>query len=118
MISMTHDGLGTFVAADPRRSLRTEHELGDLWLGDGFPPPGWRAAWLPVTGELYLQRLGGVGPGGRVTVVAQFADEHELETCLAGWDEICGRVGSVRWLLARLGIDDTNLPASVGAGQA
>ena len=40
----TYDSLGAFVGDDPRRELRGEHELGDLWLGDGFPPPAWRAA--------------------------------------------------------------------------
>ncbi|MFP5379381.1 MAG: hypothetical protein ACLGHP_06475, partial [Vicinamibacteria bacterium] len=57
MTPTTHDSLSAFVADDPRRELRSELELGDWWLGDGFPPPAWRAAWLPLTGELYMQRL-------------------------------------------------------------
>jgi hypothetical protein len=118
MTPTTHDSLSAFVADDPRRELRSELELGDWWLGDGFPPPAWRAAWLPVTGELYMQRLGGVRPGGRVTVVAHFADEITLGERLGGWEDICGTSGSVHWLLQRLGIDDTTLPATAGAGEA
>jgi hypothetical protein len=114
----THDSLGAFVVEDPRRELRSERELGTFWLGDGFPPPAWRAAWLPLTGELYLQRIGGVRPGGRVTVVAHFADEATLDTRLAGWEDVADTSGSVHWLLERLGIDDSHLPTSAGGGEA
>jgi hypothetical protein len=117
MTPSTHDSLGAFVGEDPRRELRHERELGDFWLGDGFPPPAWRAAWLPLTGELYVQRIGGVRPGGRVTVVAHFADESTLGERLAGWEDIAGTRGSVHWLLRRLGLDDTHLPATAGAGE-
>lgn len=112
----TYDSLGAFVGDDPRRELRSEHELGDFWLGDGFPPPAWRGAWMPATGELYIQRIGGVRPGGRVTVVAHFADESTLGERLAGWEDIAGTGGSVHWLLERLGIDDSDVPATAGAG--
>ena len=114
----THDSLGAFVGEDPRRELRDERELGDFWLGDGFPAPAWRAAWLPRTGELYMQRVGGVRPGGRVTVVAHFADESALHDRLAGWEDVAGTSGSVHWLLRRLGIDDSHLPVTAGAGDA
>ena len=89
----THDSLGAFVAADPRRELRNERELGDFWLADGFPAAAWRAAWLPRTGELYMQRIGGVPPSGHVTVVARCADEAALEARLAGWEEVAGHSG-------------------------
>jgi hypothetical protein len=114
----THDSLGAFVSEDPRRELRHERELGDFWMGDGFPAPAWRAAWLPGTGELYMQRIGGVRPGGRVTVVGHFADEAALGERLAGWDDVVGTSGSVHWLLGRLGIDHSHLPATAGAGEA
>jgi hypothetical protein len=115
---LTHDSLSAFVSEDPRRELRNERELGDFWLGDGFPAPAWRAAWLPRTGELYMQRIGGVRPGGRVTVVGHFADESTLGERLAGWDDVVGTSGSVHWLLERLGIDHSHLPATAGAGEA
>jgi hypothetical protein len=114
----THDSLGAFVSENPRRELRDERELGDFWLGDGFPAPAWRAAWLPLTGELYLQRIGGVRPGGRVTVVAHIAEESTLGERLAGWEDVAGTTGSIHWLLERLGIDDSHLPATAGAGEA
>jgi len=114
----TYDSLGAFVAADARRELRTERELGDFWLADGFPPAAWRAAWLPRTGELYMQRIGGVPPSGRVTVVARIADEAALAARLAGWEDVAGTDGSVHWLLQRLGLDDSRLPATAAAGDA
>jgi hypothetical protein len=105
------------VAADARRELRHERELGNFWLGDGYPPPAWRAAWLPRTGELYMQRIGGVRPSGRVTVVACVADESTLAERLGGWEAIEGTQGSVHWLLRRLGLDDSRLPQTFGAGE-
>jgi hypothetical protein len=114
----TYDSLGAFVGDDPRRELRDEREVGEFWLGDGFPAAAWRAAWLPRTGELYMQRIGGVPAGGRVTVVAHFADESTLGERLAGWDDVAGTAGSVHWLLQRLEIEDSHLPATAGAGEA
>jgi hypothetical protein len=114
----THDSLSAFVADDPRRELRNERELGDFWLADGYPPAAWRAAWLPRTGELYMQRIGGVAPAGRVTVVAHFADDAALNARLAGWEDVAGTDGSVHWLLKHLGLDDSHLPASASAGDA
>jgi hypothetical protein len=114
----THDSLGAFVAEDSRRELRSEREVGDFWLADGFPPAAWRAAWLPRTGELYMQRIGGVPPSGRVTVVAHFADEAALAARLAGWEDVAGTDGSVHWLLERIGLDDSHLPATASAGDA
>ena len=112
----THDSLGVFVAADARRELRNEREYGEFWLADGFPPAAWRAAWLPRTGELYMQRIGGVLASGRVTVVARVADEAALAARLAGWEDVAGTNGSVHWLLQRLGLDDSHLPANASAG--
>jgi hypothetical protein len=114
----THSSLGAFVAEDPRRELRTERELGDFWLADGFPAAAWRAAWLPRTGELYMQRIGGVPSSGHVTVVARFADEAALAGRLAGWEDVAGTDGSVHWLLERLGLDDSHLPATAFLGDA
>ena len=110
--------LGAYLQSDPRRDLREEISVGDWWLGDGFPPAAWRAAWTPATGELYVQRLGGVRAGGRITVLARFATREEVEQRLAGWEAMCGTLGSARWLLDRLGHQDTELPASAWAGDA
>ncbi len=68
----THDSLGAFVGADPRRELRSEH----------------------------------------------FADEETLGERLAGWEDVAGTSGSVHWLLRRLGLDDSHLPATAGGGEA
>ena len=114
----TIPSLGAFLQADPRRDLRTEISIGDWWLADGFPPAAWRAAWTPATGEFYVQRLGGVVAGGRVTVLARFATLAELQERLAGWETTCGTPGSARWLLERLGHSGAERPASAWAGDA
>jgi hypothetical protein len=110
--------LGAYLAGDRRRDLRTEVSVGDWWLGDGFPPAAWRAAWAPATGELYVQRLGGVEAGGRVTVLAHFTSLSDLQERLQGWEAVCGTPGSARWLLDRLGHPDAELPASAWVGDA
>jgi hypothetical protein len=55
------------------------------------------------TGELYLfqHALGGRG-GGSVHLLTPTMDEAELERRLAGWADVCGREGSLEWLLARV----------------
>jgi hypothetical protein len=55
------------------------------------------------TGELYLfqHALGGRG-GGSVHLLAPPMAEAELERRLAGWQDVCGRDGSLEWLLARV----------------
>lgn len=63
-----------------------------------------------------MQRIGGVPPSGRVTVVARFVDEATLAARLAGWEDVAGTHGSVHWLLDRLGLDDSHLPATASAG--
>lgn len=65
-----------------------------------------------------MQRIGGVRPAGRVTVVARIADEAALAARLAGWEDVAGTDGSVHWLLQRLGLDDSHLPATASAGNA
>jgi hypothetical protein len=48
----------------------------------------------------------------------RFADEAALAARLAGWEDVAGTDGSVHWLLERLGLDDSHLPATASAGYA
>jgi hypothetical protein len=101
-IARTYLSLGAFYASDPARRSSRERDVGLFWRSRQGPT--FRAAWVRDTGELYLfqHALGGPG-GGSVHLLARTMDEHEMEQRLAGWDAVCGREGSLEWLLARMG---------------
>lgn len=90
-----------FYAADPRRKRSREEDLGLWWRAEGGSPT-FRAAWVEETGEVYLVQHGPWPGAGQVSVLARFADRAKLEARLAGWREMCGREGSLRWLGDRL----------------
>ena len=102
----TYLSLGAFYAADKRRDISREHDLGLWWLGDDWHAPRFRAAWVAQTGELYLMQHEGTPGGGRVDVVATASSLEEIEERLEGWRDVVGEWGSVRWLRDRLGLPD------------
>jgi hypothetical protein len=106
----TYLSLGAFYAADKRRDISREHDIGLWWLGDDWHAPRFRAAWVDQTGELYVMQHEGTPGGGRVDVVATASSLDEIERRLDGWREVVGDWGSLRWLVERLGPD---VPASV-----
>jgi hypothetical protein len=114
--STTYLSLGSFYAADKRRDISREHDVGLWWLGADWHAPRFRAAWVAETGELYLMQHEGTPGGGRVDVVATGTLE-EIEGRLAGWRGAVGEWGSLRWLLERL---SPGVPAHVlsAAGMA
>jgi hypothetical protein len=100
-IARTYLSLGAFYASDPARRGSRERDIG-LFLR-ARSGSSYRAAWVRDTRELYLfqHAFGGRG-GGSVHLLAPPLDEAELERRLAGWQEVCGREGSLEWLLARV----------------
>ena len=100
-IARTYLSLGAFYASDPARRSSRERDVGLFWRSRQGPT--FRAAWVRDTGELYLfqHALGGPG-GGSVHLFMRTMDEHELDQRLAGWEQVCGREGSLEWLLARV----------------
>lgn len=102
MAATTYLSLGAFYAADKRRDISREHDVGLWWLGDDWHAPRFRAAWVAETSELYLMQHEGTPGGGRVDVVAEGTLE-EIERRLDGWRDVVGEWGSLRWLLERLG---------------
>jgi hypothetical protein len=106
----TYLSLGAYYAADKRRDISREHDVGLWWLGDDWHAPRFRAAWVAETGELYLMQHEGTPGGGRVDVAARFATLEEVERRLQGWRDVVGEWGSLRWLVERLG---PNAPARV-----
>ena len=99
----TYLSLGAFRAADPRRDIEHELDLGDWWLGADWHQPRFRAAWIAATGELYVMQHEGMRGGGQVQVLGRFDSFAELHRVVAGWEDVCGEPGSIDWLLARVG---------------
>ena len=100
-IARTYLSLGAFYASDPTRRGSRERDIGLFWRarnGSSF-----RAAWVRDTRELYLfqHALGNRG-GGSVHLLEPRLAEAEMERRLAGWQDVCGREGSLEWLLARV----------------
>jgi hypothetical protein len=101
--------LASFYTSDERRIHSRELDVG-LWWRDQADGPLHRAAWVNVTGELYLVRLGPAADGGgRVEILGIAADGEQLERALDGWRECCGEPGSLSWLRERTAL---RLPAS------
>jgi hypothetical protein len=100
-IARTYLSLGAFYASNPARRGSRERDVGLFWRSRNGP--SFRAAWVRDTGELYLfqHALGGRG-GGSVHLLTPTMDEAELDRRLAGWQAVCGREGSLEWLLARV----------------
>jgi hypothetical protein len=100
-VSRSYLSLAAFYASDPARRPSRERDIGLFWRsrrGTSF-----RAAWVRDTGELYLfQHALGARGGGSVHVLDPAMDEAELERRLAGWPDVCGREGSLEWLLGRM----------------
>jgi hypothetical protein len=100
-VTRSYLSLAAFYASDPARRASRERDVGLFWRsrrGTSF-----RAAWVRDTGELYLfqHAVGGRG-GGSVHVLEPAMDEPELDRRLAGWSDVCGRDGSLEWLLGRM----------------
>ena len=94
--------LGAFYAADRRRAVSRERDLGLWWRGDGPLSPTYRAGYVENTGELYLMQHEGTLGGGRVDVLGRFTTFAEVRRLVTGWEDVCGERGSIRWLLERV----------------
>ena len=109
MIEHTYPSLEAFYAADRRRALSREQDVGLMWRG--ARQDSYRAAWVQDTGELYLLRHGEpAAGGGTVWLVARRFARHELLASLANYPKVCGRPDSLSWLL-----DRTATPAAAAA---
>ncbi|HEY7621247.1 MAG TPA: hypothetical protein VH834_15825 [Solirubrobacteraceae bacterium] len=97
----TYPSLGAFYVADRRRATSRERDLGLWWRGDGHHAPTFRAAYVEATGELYVMQHEGTAGGGQVEVLGRFRSFAELHRLMRGWEEVCGELGSIDWLVAR-----------------
>src|SRR5919106_1590906 len=99
-IARTYLSLAAFYAADPLRRDSRERDVGLWWRS--VHGPTYRAAWVEATGELYLFQHALTGPGsGSVHLLAATMNADEIESKLEGWQDECGRPGSLEWLLTR-----------------
>ncbi|HEX6047898.1 MAG TPA: hypothetical protein VFZ21_01470 [Gemmatimonadaceae bacterium] len=104
LVGMTENfyaSLKAFYSADVRRRRSPERELGHLWRGSGGAT--YRAAWVQATGEVYVVRHGHPHTGGgTVGVPERRFGIGELRALLSGHEDVCGRPGSLGWLLERM----------------
>jgi hypothetical protein len=102
MFTTVYPSLDAFYRGDTRRRYSRERDIGLVWRaahGSTF-----RAAWVQETGEVYLFRHGHPLDGGGVVCVEERRFElRELLETIAGYREVCGRPGSLAWLVERLG---------------
>jgi hypothetical protein len=95
MTSPTYPSLDAFYAADARRRRSRERDIGLAWrarAGSSF-----RAAWVQETGEVYLCKHGEPDRGGGIVLV--LPRRFEEEPAFDGYRRVCGRPGSLAWLL-------------------
>lgn len=91
-----------FHAADARRRVSTELDLGATWRRSGSND-AWRLAWVRDTGELYVCRADAYdGSCTDVAVLAVLPDEHVVDAALVGWREHRTDPDGLTWLTGRL----------------
>jgi hypothetical protein len=96
-----YHSLEAFYAADSRRRHSRERDFGLVWRGRRGAT--YRAAWVQETGEFYMFRHGHpLDGGGTIDVAARRFGLGELHAVLAGYQDVCGRPGSLGWLLERV----------------
>jgi hypothetical protein len=98
-MSTTYPTLQRFYETDPRRATSPERDVG-LWWRDHHDA-SFRAAWVQNTGEIYMLAHGvPEHRGGPITVLGH-CTAGGLDSLLTGWRDVCGRRGSVDWLIER-----------------
>lgn len=94
-----------FLECDPRRVLRHGTVFGGAWRTGDSAQGSWRCVWLDATGELIVVKQrwrGGLQLLGAVHVLADgLFDLDEVREMLHGWEVVCGRLHSLRWLRER-----------------
>jgi hypothetical protein len=101
MIAQSYPSLDAFYDADRTRRHSRERDVGLVWRGTAGAT--FRAAWVQVTGEVYLFKHGHpLDGGGTVSVLSRRFGLGELQAALRGYREVCGRSGSLVWFLERM----------------
>jgi hypothetical protein len=91
-----------FHAADPRRRVSGEVDLGATWRHAGCND-AYRVAWIRDTGELYACRADAYdGSCTDVEVLAVVQAEDDLDAMLFGWRDARHAADGLDWLRGRL----------------
>ncbi len=91
-----------FHAADARRRVSAEVDLGATWRAEGSND-AWRLSWIRDTGELYLCRADGHdGSCTDVSVLAVIERESDLDAMLEGWQEHRTSPDGLAWVFGRV----------------
>ena len=99
--TLFYSSLEAFYDADRRRRRSRERDVGLAWRGRRGAT--YRAAWIQETGEVYVLRRGHATQGGGTVEVAERRfGQGELHSVLSGYQDVCGRPGSLGWLLERI----------------
>ena len=102
---MTHwPDEAAFHAADARRRLSPEVDLGATWR-DGGSSDAYRVAWLRDTGEVYACRADSYdGSCSDVSVIAHVPTEDLLDALIDGWRDARTAPNGLAWLRDRLAV--------------
>ena len=91
-----------FHAADARRRVSAEVDLGATWRTEGSND-AWRLSWIRDTGELYVCRADGHdGSCTDVSVLAVVDRERDLDAMLDGWQEQRTSPDGLSWVLSEV----------------
>jgi hypothetical protein len=96
----SYASLAAFYGADARRWPSREYDFGLRWRGEDGST--YRAALVEATGELYLfEHVRAGGGGGMVFVLERHCGCARATVAFHGWQDVCGKAGSLKWFLAR-----------------
>jgi hypothetical protein len=63
--------------------------------------PRWRVTWVKDTGEIYAHNEL-EGEDEYLEVIGLAATEDEADRAMEGWEQECGKSGSLHWLARKL----------------
>jgi hypothetical protein len=96
--------LDGFHLQDPRRKASREADYGVWWYERGRNFPAYRVSYIKLTGEVYA-----VSTSSRSVMVLAVVPPDEgkyyyrtLDRILDGWEDECGKPGSLAWVRERL----------------
>ena len=113
-IARTYLSLGAFYASAPARRGSRERDVGLFWRSRRGPTLPRRVGARHARAVSLPARPRRAAAAAACTCSRRRLDEAELDRRLAGWEDVCGREGSLEWLLARMGSEPEPEPPATG----